>query len=287
MSSRRSKMYSKNRQNRDRGIALISVLWALLLLSGLAGAAAFMARTNAILTHRLGEFAQAEATTDAAIVNAISILSDEKASRHPRIDGQPQTSEFQGIPVAVSISNEAGRIDINTADDDLILAFLYSQGVGEDRATAMLSDLRKYQHVANGPAPPGTLRTVDEIKKISSWAAQNLDCWADALTVYTGLPSVNSSDAPEQVDAALKWARDHHIGNRVWAGASVTPSASSDQSLLGEVIRIVASTSPSADITASSEWIGRLTGDVDQPTLTMKWSRMGTVRNASCKDNVK
>lgn len=40
-------------------------------------------------------------------------------------------------------------------------------------------------------------------------------------------------------------------------------------------------------ITASSEWIGRLTGDVYQPTLTMKWSRMGAVRNASCKNNVK
>jgi len=261
MSSRHSKTYSKNRQNRELGIALISVLWVLLLLSGLAGAAAFMARTNAILTHKLGDLAQAEATTDAALVSAIAMLSDQKTSRHPRIDGQPQTWEFQGSPVAVSISNEAGRIDVNAADDDLILAFLYSQGIPEDQATIMLSDLRKHQNIAGSPAPAGTLRTVDELKRISSWATQNLDCWKDALTVYTGLPSVNSSDASEQVDTALKWARDHHMSNREWTGASVTQGARSDQSPLGEVIRIIASTSPSADITASSEWIGRLTGD--------------------------
>jgi hypothetical protein len=287
MSSKRSKTFSKNRQNREQGIALISVLWALLLLSGLAGAAAFMARTDAILTHKLGEFAQAESTTDAALVNAIAMLSDEKTSRHPPIDGQPQSWDFQGIPVTVTISNEAGRIDVNTADDDLILAFLYSQGILEDGATVMLSDLRKYEHVTSGPAPQGTLRTIDELKKISSWAVQTIDCWTDALTVYTGLPGVNPTDATRQVAAAFKWASDHQMGNGKWTGASVMPSARSDQSLLGEVLRIVASTSPNPDITARSEWIGRLTGDAHQPTLTMRWSRVLKAPNSPCRNNVK
>jgi hypothetical protein len=266
------------------GIALISVLWVLLLLSGLAGAAAFMARTDAILTHKLGEFAQAESTTDAALVNAIAMLSDEKTARHPSIDGQPQRWDFHGIPVTVSISNEAGRIDVNTADDDLVLAFLYSQGIPEDRATAMLSDLRKFQRVSAGPAPVGTLRTIEELKKIPTWAAQDLDCWTDSLTVYSGLPNVNPREAAEQVDAAIKWAKEHHMGNREWAGATGTPGARSDQSLLGDVIRIVASTSPIPGITASSEWIGRLTGDAHQPTLTMRWSR---ITDSRCKNIVK
>jgi hypothetical protein len=184
----------------------------------------------------------------------------------------------------VSISKEAGRIDINTAEDDLILAFLYSQGIGEDRATVMLNDLRSYRHADNGPAPAGTLRTVEELKKIPSWAAEKLDCWEDALTVYTGLPWVNTSDAPEQVDATLKWARAHHMGNKEWDTPSTTPATRLSESLLGEVIRIVASTSPKPDITASAEWIGRLTGDLHQPTLTMRWTRMSSMRNSSCKN---
>ena len=259
-----------SQKNRERGIALISVLWVLLLLSGLAGAAAFMARTEAILTHKLGELAQAEATTDAALVNAIAMLSDENASRHPPIDGQPQTWQFQGIPVTVAVSNEAGRIDVNTADDDLLLAFLYSQGISEDRATLMLRDLRNYQQAPIGPAPAGTLRTIDELARIPSWPAGAIDCWRESLTVYTGLPSVSGNHATAQVNAALQWAYAHHLGNRDWTSGGATPAPGANQSLLGEVIRIVATAAPKSNVTASSEWIGRLTGDAHQPTLTMK-----------------
>lgn len=271
-----------SRRSRERGIALISVLWALLLLSGLAGAAAFVARTEAILTHKLGDLARAESATDAAVVNAIAMLSDEKTSRHPPIDGPPQTYDFQGIPVTVSISNEAGRVDVNTADDDLILAFLNSQGILEDRATLMLSDLRKAQNVARGPAPPGALRSIEELKQIPSWAQQRIDCWEGSLTVYTGLPNVNSADAPEQVEAAIKWAREHHVGNTDWAAFDLS-ARNLDQSLLGDVIRIVARTAPHSGVAVNSEWIGRLTGDAHQPTLTMKWSRVESETNSSCK----
>ena len=276
-----------SQKNRERGIALISVLWVLLLLSGLAGAAALMARTEAILTHKLGELTQAEATTDAALVNAIVMLSDEKTSRHPPIDGQPQMWEFRGIPVAVAISNEDGRIDVNTADDDLVLAFLYSQGISEDRAAVMLRDLRNYQHATNGAAPAGTLRTIYELKRMPSWPAQAIDCWSESLTVYTGLPGVSGNHATAQVNAALQWAYVHHLGNPDSTGGGVTPAPAANQSLLGEVIRITATAAPKSDITASSEWIGRLTGDTHQPTLTMKWSRIAGVRNSSCKNNVK
>jgi hypothetical protein len=276
-----------SRRSRERGIALISVLWVLLLLSGLASAAAFMARTSAILTHKLGELAQAESATDAAIVNAIAMLSDEKTSRHPAVDGQAQVWEFQGFPVSVSISKEAGRIDLNTASDGLIRAFLYSRGIGEDHVVTMLSNLRAYQHAENGPASVGTLRSVEELRQIPSWAVQSVDCWMDSITVYTGLPHVNASDAGTQVTAALKWANDHHVDNRDWVGASITAATNVDQSLLGEVIRINASTSLDPGISVGGEWIGRLTGDAHQPTLTMKWRRMSAALNSSCKNNVK
>jgi hypothetical protein len=285
MSFNHSKMYSKNRRQRSRnsGIALIAVLWTLLLLTALAGAAAFLARTNAILTQKQGEFAQAEATADAAIVNAISLLSDEKSSRHPSMEGQAQSIEFQGFQTRVSISREAGRIDVNTAADELILAFLNSQGVPEDRAGTLLDDLRKAQQVTAGPAPAGVLRTIEELKGIPSWAAQDLGCWKDSLTVYTGLPGVSVGDATEQVKAALKWERDHRMGGRGWALSDATSSAPSDRSALGEVLRIVATASSASGISVSHEWVGRLTGDAQQPTLTMRWSREADVRAASCE----
>jgi DNA uptake protein ComE-like DNA-binding protein len=260
------------------------VLWVLLLLSALASAAAFMARTNAILAHKLGKFAQTEAAADAAVISAISKLSDEKTSRRPPIDS-PQTWEFQGIPVTVSITEEAGRIDVNTADDDLLLAFFYSEGVTPEQATTLLSDLRKLQGVVSGPAPSGRLRTIEELKKVSSWAAQNLDCWSDSLTVYSGLPGVSISDATGRVRAALKWARDHHAESHddSTTAIAVKPSVPSDRSMLGDVIRIVARVSRAPDISTSSEWVGRLTGDARQPVLTMRWSQQNSVTTCSRK----
>jgi hypothetical protein len=282
MSSRRSKTFSKNRPNRERGIALISVLWVLLLLSGLAGAAAFMARTNAILTHKLGEYAQAESTADAAIVKAVSELSDEKSSRHPPVDGQPQTWDLQGIPVTVSISNEAGRIDVNTADDDLILAFLQSQGLSEETASRLLSDLNGLRQASN--RTNNMLRTLEELRQIPSWKAQNIDCWADSLTVYTGLPAVGESDAPEPIKEALVWARNHHTnGQSATATTAAAPNFPAGRSVLGEVLRIVAKVSLPTNIRASSEWVGRLTGDVHQPMLTLRWSRAETVLSTACE----
>jgi hypothetical protein len=249
-------------------------LWALLLLSALAGAAAFMARGNSILTHRQGEIAQAQAAADAAIVNAISKLADEQPARHPMVDGQSHAWEFQDIQATVSISNEAGRIDVNAADDDLILAFLNSQGLTEDGARTLLGDLRARQHVTNGIIPHGTLRTTEELRQISSWKAQPLDCWMNSLTVYTGLPGVSPSDATEKIKEALTWAQAHHTGGRDWpsmaAGASSTLS---DRSVLGEVLRIDTKVSLAPNISVSGEWVGRLTGDRHQPTLTLHWSR--------------
>ncbi len=270
MNSRPSKTFSKNRQNHERGIALISVLWVLLLLSGLASAAAFMARTNAVLVHRLGEFAQAESTADAAIVRAISELSNEKALQHPPIDDQPQSWNLQGIPVTFLISNEAGRIDLNTADNDLILAFLQSQGVSEGTASGLLNDLNSHRHGSDGTKY--MLRTRDELRQIPSWNAQNLDCWMGAFTVYSGLSGVNSRDAPPVVLRTLRWAQDHHFRNREWitAGPSSTPLIE-ERSVSGEVLRIRATATVSKDLAASREWVGRLTGDRDKPTLTMRW----------------
>jgi hypothetical protein len=273
MNLSRLKMCSKKRLgSRESGIALLSVLWALLLLSALAGAAAFMARGNSILTHRLGDIAQAEAVADAAIINAISKLSDEMPARHPIVDGQSRPWDFQAFQATVSISKDAGRIDVNAADDDLILAFLYSQRVGEDTAKTLVKDLRGLQHTAYGSTQAG-LRTIEELRQIPSWKTQPLDCWMDSFTVYTGQRGVSANDAAGKIEEALKWAQDHYAGGRDWATTQIAaPSALSARSVLGEVLRIDARVTLAPNISASSEWVGRLTGNKHQPTLTLRWS---------------
>jgi hypothetical protein len=93
-----------------------------------------------------------------------------------------------------------------------------------------------------------------------------------SLTVYTGLPGITVSDAPPKALAALRWAQEHHLGNRDWiAAASTATNAGVARAVLGEVLRIRASVTDSKDAGASAEWVGRLTGDRQKPILTMRW----------------
>ena len=287
MSSNRLKTYTKVRRPRNEsGIALISVLWVLLLLSALAATTLYIARTNAVLTHRTLQIAQAQAAADAAIVDTVAKLSDDQINRRTAANG---FSEPDNMQVSVSVAYESGRIDVNTVDDQLLLAFLQSQGLTPDTAAILLDELRDWQDTDSVPRDHGAeiadyqarglkisprngpLESIEELRQIPSWRAQHLDCWMDSLTVYTGLPGINIGKATPKALAALQWAQTHHLGDREWIAADHSTTASAEQSVIGEVLRVRARATVSQEVGATSEWVGRLTGDRIRPMLTMRW----------------
>jgi hypothetical protein len=281
MNSNHSKMSSKFlRRSNESGVALIAVLWVLLLLCSLAASTAYVARANALLTHSTLDLARAEAAADAAIMHSVAELSNERAVQHPRTDGSLQTSEFRDASVSLSINEEAGRIDVNTADDDLILAFLESQGLTSNVAETMLAALR--ERTSGGR---GRLAAVEELRQIPEWNGQNLDCWKSALTVYSGLPGVNGRDAVAVVSRTLGWARDHRFGNREWLGIGPIASSAETRSVVGDVLRIKA-TATVSNVTATREWVGRVTGDRRKPILTMRWERIVTPSDCNLPQQV-
>lgn len=280
----------QHRRVREAGIALISVLWVLLLVSTLAATTVYISRENALLVRRAADFAQAQSAADAAIVSTLSNLSDEQASRHNPTDGSVQSWQFNGIDVAISVTNEAGRIDVNAGHDDLIYAFLRSQGITEDDSRTLLGDLRQWQRggdvqtgagtlpITNvaGLGGPGTkhpLLSTDEFAQIPGWKSQPLGCWSDAFTVYTASASANSVYAEDMDLAALNWADEHHLGDRIWVhSGSASAWTNGSKSLSGEILRIVAQAKLSDTVSARVEWVGRLTGNSNSPALTMRWS---------------
>ena len=285
----------------DSGIALITVLWGLLLVSSLATAALFMVRTNAVLTHRALDLARARAAADAALEQMFADLADEHVERHPPVNGSVREQDFDGIQVSVRASRESGRIDLNTGDDQLILALLRSSNVDPERAEIMLDELRDWQDPDNTPrehgaevmtyrqrrwhtAPRnGPLETVEELRQIPSWNTVALDCLVPSITVYTGLKGVTSADAGTAVHAALQYAQDHHLGDHDWIGSSnVGQDPFGVRSVVGEVLRIQARAVVSTDVTATVEWVGRLTGDRRAPTLTMRWNDVSETSRHEC-----
>jgi type II secretory pathway component PulK len=250
-------------------------LWVLLLLSALAAAATYITRTNATLTHQNLVFAQAQAASDAAIVDTISRLSDEQVSRHPAFD-IVQSWDFDGTPVAVTVSREDGRIDVNSAENELLSAFLQSQGISQDVSGKLLDELGGWK----------PLESLDELRRIPGWQEQPLDCWMESLTVYTQSPGISTSDAVPTALAALRWAQAHRLGNRNWIDSAAPLAAPNlNRSVIGEVLRIVVKATPGNGTAVTSEWVGRLTGDSHQPSLTMRWNHVAVVA-PNCKDAV-
>lgn len=282
------------RRRTESGVALISVLWILLLLSALAAATQYVARTNAVLTHRSLEIAQAEAAADAAIIDTVVKLSDEQVTRHLSTHNGLRTWEFASVPVSVSITQESGRLDLNAADDDLMVAFLQSQGVTKETAAVLLDALRDWQdadsiardhgaeiaqYQARGEKVSprnGRLESTDELRQIPTWAAQPLDCWLDSLTVYTGSPSVSLRDATPKAMAALRWAEEHHLGDREWIPADRAAANASfmEPSVIGDVLRLRVRATVSENVSVTREWVGRLTGNVREPMMTMRWDNL-------------
>lgn len=284
----------------ESGIALISVLWVLLLISTLATTTVYISRTNAILVRRAALVAQAQTAADAAIVNTLSNLSDDQISRHGQIDGSARTWKFDGVDVTVSVTNEATRIDLNAGDDHLVYAFLRSQGIADDDSRALLTDLRQWQQAGDARAEMGTeptvgasglhgsnakrpLQTINELTQIPGWKNQPLDCWRDALTVYTGSVGTSGAGADVMDLAALKWADQHHLGDKQWIqSTSASGWGNTSNSLSGGILRIVARAKLADTVSARAEWVGRLTGNSNSPALTMRWSHTIEERSGRC-----
>jgi hypothetical protein len=92
----------RRRRNRSAGIALVSVLRLLLLLSGLAATVAYVTHVESLLAHTQFNRARAEAAANAGIINTISQMSDEDVRRHPSL-GSAQTWDFDGAKVVITV----------------------------------------------------------------------------------------------------------------------------------------------------------------------------------------
>ncbi|MDH3901799.1 MAG: general secretion pathway protein GspK [Xanthomonadales bacterium] len=118
-------MKNGRRINSQRGIALVLVLWALLLLTIVTGSFALMARMDRLEAHTLLSGTQARLSAQAAINLAVLALRDPDDQTRMLADGRVYQTELDGVLVEVSAIDERGKLDIN-ATDELILANLFT-----------------------------------------------------------------------------------------------------------------------------------------------------------------
>ncbi len=118
----------------QKGIALVLVLWILILVTVASGAYALMARMDQLEANTLMSGTQARLAAEAAINLMAAQLRDPDDFTRPVADGRPYRMEFDGSVVEVSATDERGKLDLNTAQEDTLFTLFMNNGMNPSDA---------------------------------------------------------------------------------------------------------------------------------------------------------
>ncbi len=204
-----------------RGIALVIVLWGLVLLAVIAAAFTTETRTEVTLARNLVENAKAKALADAGVHAAMLGLHRREVEKRWRADGTLYSMSSGEGEVSIVIDDEAGKIDLNAAPDELIQGLFTAVGLADAEAqalTAAIADFRDPDDLTHiGGAEDAEYRAaglawgpknrpfeaVEELHQVLGMTREIYALAAPGLTVHSRSRGVDVTVAPTIVLLAL------------------------------------------------------------------------------------
>jgi general secretion pathway protein K len=234
-------------RDRQRGIALILVLWLTILLTVIGGSFAYGMRNEALAARNTLSLAQARALADGAIYRTVFELMRPRGLADVwATDGMVHAWDEDGSRIAVSALDESGKIDLNTAPDALIKGLLQTAGALDTDAAGQLvdviddwkdvDDLRRpngaeapdYQAAGLNYKPANApFEAVAELQRVLGMTPAIYGRIADSLTVFSRMTGINPAFASRTVLLAVPGATpeivDAYIAQRSAALAAKQP----------------------------------------------------------------
>jgi general secretion pathway protein K len=198
--------------NRQRGFALLIVLWTVGFLALLGTQILAASRSDTQLADNLKQEAVLEAAAEGAVQNVIFSM---QAARDPRFraDGVVRPTRVGRTTVLVRVNNEGDRVNLNTASAVLLRSLIIEVGGAPglaDHLAAAILDWRTsginarqggakapdYQAAGRAYGPPGTpFQSVDELADILGMTPDLFARLNPHLTVLTdGDPDMSTRD---------------------------------------------------------------------------------------------
>lgn len=119
---------------RQKGVALVLVLWITLLVTIASGAFAMMARMDQLEANTLLSGTQARMAAEAGIQLTAAALRDTDDLYRPVGDGRPYEYIFDGIHVEIRITDERGKLDLNAVEEPTLVTLFLNNGLDLDAA---------------------------------------------------------------------------------------------------------------------------------------------------------
>jgi general secretion pathway protein K len=230
-------------KTRERGFALLIVLWTLGLLALLGTQLLATARQDTQLARNRVDAAELEAAANGAVQQAIFANLDT-SNKHWDADSITRVARVGHVPVIVQVDDEAEKVNPNIASVALLQALMTA--LGTDRVTAAvvaasIAEWRQASAVAGRAdavtaryvaaqreyAPPGTPFTnLDELEAVFGMSPDLLARLRPHLTIYTdGDPDMATHD-PVVAQALVLAGQGGAVGVEGVAGlVSITADA--------------------------------------------------------------
>ncbi len=246
---------------RERGVALIVVLWGIAALSLIALAMLSATLSRANIGRNAWYEAEARTAADAGVQGAILSLFDPDPRDRQQLDGSEHSLAVLSDTVTVSIRDEAGLIDLNAAAPDLLRDYLQTGGLDTGEAAQLAGRIAAWRAPEGAPAHP--FQSVDDVLLIQGMTADLLRKLRPGLTVYGHHANFDTRYAPREVLAIIPGM----------AGASADAAIAARQpsaGLTAHAYTIVA-TAERHGARFSRRAVVLLTGDPARPYWILDW----------------
>ena len=220
----RRRLHSPDRRvGRERGIALVIVLWITVLLALIAVGIGQDSRTETLLVRNQLSLAKARALAEGAVERAMyEHLRPPFPEKVWFPNGVVHGWEEDGVRYAVSLAWESGRIDMNVAREPLLKGlFMSAAGLPVDEVDRIVDavmdwrdpDDAKRLHGAEAPEyraagrnyvpANANFETIEELQRVLGMTPDIYARIADLITVHSRQPGIDPAGASRGVLLAI------------------------------------------------------------------------------------
>ena len=204
-----------------RGVALVIVMWAIALMAVMLGSFAMIAHTENLESRHVFDTVTARYDAETGLERAIFELRNVDPAQRWIADGRPYEFEFDGARVRVEITDESGKIDLNTADPVMLTSLFISVGVDLNRAQALADAIADWRDPDDVPREQGAevneykaagfsyaprnapFQTVSEVQQVFGMDYDLYQKIEPAVTIYSNSGTPNPAYAPLEALRAL------------------------------------------------------------------------------------
>lgn len=203
----------------DRGVALVAALWFTVAVAGMAATFSTLARGEAMRSRNMVDAIRARPILEAALEQAV--LAIESTRDTEQISYLRTEWAFDGAAVAILVTGESGRIDLNRVDGAFVATLVEELGgkrdvagrIGDaledwrdsnDLSQPNGAEVRDYRQAGrNGGPANAPFRHVAELRDVLPMTQDLYVRLSDLFTVATGEARPDANLAPELTRRAL------------------------------------------------------------------------------------